>query len=136
MATVLGSLAITEWRVERDLDRRGEPAVGTVVEVDDDSRCFASIGAARCSTRIDVTVTYTDARGTPRRATRRGSEADRVGEAKAIVYDPIDPTHVRWGQDDNRIIPMIGIGAMCAVTGVAILLAGVWSRRRRPMPPG
>jgi hypothetical protein len=56
------------------------------------------------------------------RATAEGSGSERVGERLRVVYDPVDPAHVRWSGSVNESTPdWIFAGAALAV--FALMLA-------------
>lgn len=118
-----GALALRE---SAELDLRGQAADGTVVAVKDKG--------VDDFTWTDITVTFTDARTVPRRATQAGPDSTRVGDRLRITYDPQNPGHIRWNNShDPRIYSLIlGAATLVAGTGLGtatLTLALVKARR-------
>jgi hypothetical protein len=82
------------------LDQRGVSAPGTVVQVKYKSASYGPNGGYTHWT--DVTVAFTDARGTRVRATREGAFDTQLGDRFPIVYDPADPANARWATSADR----------------------------------
>jgi hypothetical protein len=106
-----GALALQETR---ELDLRGKTAEGAVVAVKDKG--------VDEFTWTDITVTFTDAQGVPRRATQAGPSSTRVGDRLQITYDPENPGHIRWDSShDPRIYSLIlGVVTLVGGTGLGI----------------
>ena len=94
MAVILGVRGYRDGQVSADLSRRVVATEAVVADVQDESVNIEPSGGLRSWT--DVTVTFTDSRGGRVRATAEGSGSERVGERLRVVYDPVDPAHVRW----------------------------------------
>lgn len=94
-----------------ELDRRGLTTKATVVAIRDE---HTGIGDSDWTV---ITVRFTDAAGTPRRAEETGGNSAHVGDELVITYDPFHPERIRWDRSyDHRIVGLI--------TGIAGLLFG------------
>jgi hypothetical protein len=117
---------IKERGTSADLDRRGVPAAATVVAVTHSS-ISSLYGPQR--ERTDVTVAFTDARGTARRATQEGQDSTQVGDRLQILYDPQEPTHVRWDTAIDETALDLGFGV---ISGACALGMMIWFAHRYP----
>ncbi len=127
MGVFLCMRGIEERGISADLDRRGVPAAATVVAVEHKSVNIEPSGGLQEWTVI--TVAFTDARRTARRATQEGQDATQVGDRLRITYDPQIPTHVRWDTSITEWPFDLFGGALSLVVEVA--RHSGWARRRQ-----
>ncbi|HET9519160.1 MAG TPA: DUF3592 domain-containing protein, partial [Actinoplanes sp.] len=108
--------------VAADLQRRGVPTTAVVVAAQRTYMNGTSAGS-------DITVTFVDAAGVPRRATHRGRDEIRVGDRLHIVYDPLAPTHVSWDTAIDYGPLNLGVGVTFLAGAVITTWKGITARR-------
>jgi Protein of unknown function (DUF3592) len=132
LAVGLTTHGIQHLGVSADLDHRGVSAAATVVAVKHESTSTYT-GTRDWTT---VTVAFTDAAGTARRAAHEGRDNTHVGDRLTIVYDPQNPTHVRWDTDVDETDLDLGFAAASAAVALGLtILAAINARRRRTRTP-
>jgi hypothetical protein len=133
LAVWLGILGTQKMALSAELNRRGEPAEATVVAVEHRSMNIFNGGLKEWT---DVTVAFSDARGTPVRATRQGPESATIGDKVRVVYDPQYPTRARWGGAiDDALVDFFWSAAGLMVC-IGSLIAARRAARRPPERPG
>jgi Protein of unknown function (DUF3592) len=133
-AVPLAVKALAEAVEVADLGERGLHADATVIGVEDRSRLAPPLNVVVEGTK--VTVSFTDARGRPVRATylaQYASEPVQAGGTVPVVYDPDDPTTVRREERYPYAVAVIGgLGAVVLLGMCAGSLRAAIRRRRRP----
>jgi hypothetical protein len=131
MAVVLGVRGYRDGQVSADLSRRGVAIEAVVADVQDESESIEPSGGL--VTWTDVTVTFTDSRGGRVRATAEGGGSERVGERLRVVYDPVDPAHVRWsGSVDEGTADWVFAGvALVVFAGLLAAFVGAGFRGKK-----
>jgi hypothetical protein len=81
----------------------------------------------------DVTVAFTDTRGIPVHATHEGADSTQVGDRFRIVYDPADPTNLRWDTSTDEAQLRWSYAALDLAASVLLVACALWVtfRRRR-----
>jgi len=115
------------------LDQRGVSAPGIVVQVDHNMVSNGPIGGY--TKRTDVTVAFTDTRGTRVRATQEGSESTKVGDRFRILYDPVDPSNIRWDTSANVAAEDWVWAAISLGESVLCVTGALWKVARRRHAP-
>lgn len=131
MAVILGVYGYRDGQVSADLSQRGVATEAVVADVQDKSENIEPSGGLW--TWTDVTVTFIDSRGGRVRATAEGSGSERVGERLRVVYDPVDPAHVRWsGSVDEATEDWVFAGgALALFAGLLAAFVRAWSRGKK-----